>query len=246
MKQITCHHSFLGFTFFVVNKALCFCACLLFFTPHALAQDLPSLDELLDLDVPKTQKQPVIEDQPIDPDELSPAGGRDAMQRAVNNMHKVAKRMGDNRDVSLSLQRLQEEIIKDLDQVIASAKKQKQKSSSSSSSSSSGSPSEDQQKQSSTKSNSSERSDAQKGNAQPQSSSQKTSAKDGNPADIAAKMAAQKPGDVARPLESSKVEWGNLPPRLRDELMQGTQERFSPVYEKQTQAYYRRLAEEAK
>jgi len=245
MKHLTCPDFFLGFANTVVKNALCFSACFLLAVPYAVAQDFPSLDDLLDLDVPKTHRQPVIE-QPIDPDELSSARARDAMERAVNNMHKAAKRMGDHRDVSLSLQRLQEEIIKDLDQVIEAAKKKQQKSSSSSSSSSSGSPSEDQQKQSSTKPNSSERSDAQKGNAQQQSASQKALAKAGDAADVTAQMETQKPGDLAEPLESSKVEWGNLPPRLRDELMQGTQERFSPVYEKQTQDYYRRLAEEAK
>ena len=38
--------------------------------------------------------------------------------------------------------------------------------------------------------------------------------------------------------------WGALPARLRDTLRQGLSERFSSLYERFTEAYYRRLAEE--
>jgi DNA mismatch repair ATPase MutL len=211
------------------------------------ADDLPSLDDLLDLDVPKPQKPQSKEDKPIDPADLTPDQAKNALERAVGSMQKVATKMGDDRDVSLSLQRSQEEIIKDLDQVIAAAKKQQQKQSSSSSSSSSSKQQDQQdQQQNSTKQNSAQRSDSQKGNTQQQSQSQQSKSQKGDPADVAGEMKTMQPGDKTQPIESGKTEWGNLPPRLRDELMQGTQERFSPVYEKQTEAYYRRLAEEAK
>ncbi|MFG0249741.1 MAG: hypothetical protein ACF8OB_12705 [Phycisphaeraceae bacterium JB051] len=218
------------------------------FTPVSQAQDLPSLDDLLDLDVPQTQNKPTTEDKPIDPDTVTAQQGRNALERAVGRMEDVATRMGDDRDVSLSLQRQQEEIIKDLDQVIAAAKKQQQQQSSSSSSSSSSSQQQQQQnQQNDTKQNSQQRSDATKSNKQSKAASQQQQNQPSNNAgDQAASMATQDPGNKAQPMESGKVEWGNLPPRLRDELMQGTQERFSPVYEKQTEAYYRRLAEEAK
>ena len=108
---------------------LCASVCigsLLTLTPVALAQDLPSLDDLLDLDVPENQNKPKTDDKLIDPDAITPQQGQDAFKRAVHNMNDVAARMGDDRDVSLSLQRSQEQIIKDLDQVIAAAKKQQQ------------------------------------------------------------------------------------------------------------------------
>ena len=38
--------------------------------------------------------------------------------------------------------------------------------------------------------------------------------------------------------------WGNLPPRLRDELLQGLEDRFSPLYRDLTELYYQRLAED--
>ena len=52
-------------------------------------------------------------------------------------------------------------------------------------------------------------------------------------------------GDTQKPLEELKQEWGQLPPRLREELSEGLGERFSPIYRLMTEAYYRRLAEEA-
>ena len=38
-------------------------------------------------------------------------------------------------------------------------------------------------------------------------------------------------------------EWGNLPPRLRDELAESLSEQFNPVYRAATEAFYRRIAE---
>ncbi|MEM8739616.1 MAG: hypothetical protein AAGG38_14230, partial [Planctomycetota bacterium] len=47
------------------------------------------------------------------------------------------------------------------------------------------------------------------------------------------------------PMEEVRREWGDLPARLRDELSNGLDEPYSPVYRDLTEAYYRRLAEEA-
>ena len=49
----------------------------------------------------------------------------------------------------------------------------------------------------------------------------------------------------SRALDELRTEWGALPPRLRDALSDGLEEPFSPVYREATEAYYRRLAEEA-
>ncbi len=46
------------------------------------------------------------------------------------------------------------------------------------------------------------------------------------------------------PLKSSRTEWGNLPPRVREQLLEGMSERFSPVYQEMTEAYYKRLGRE--
>ena len=44
-------------------------------------------------------------------------------------------------------------------------------------------------------------------------------------------------------MEELDREWGGLPRRIRDMLMQGRREAFSSVYEQMTREYYRRLAE---
>ena len=51
-------------------------------------------------------------------------------------------------------------------------------------------------------------------------------------------------GDVNTVLEEGRTEWGNLPQRFRDMLLQGRREKFSSLYERLTNEYYRRLAEE--
>ena len=45
-------------------------------------------------------------------------------------------------------------------------------------------------------------------------------------------------------LEEERTEWGNLPERVRDMLLQGSKEKFSSLYKQLTREYYRRLAEE--
>ena len=56
----------------------------------------------------------------------------------------------------------------------------------------------------------------------------------------ARKDANPNPGVAAR-----GAAWGSLPARLRDALLQGNEDRYSNLYQKWTEAYYRRLAEEA-
>lgn len=45
-------------------------------------------------------------------------------------------------------------------------------------------------------------------------------------------------------LDDPNSKWGNLPPRVRDQLRQGKQEVYSSIYERMTAEYYRRLAKD--
>ena len=47
-------------------------------------------------------------------------------------------------------------------------------------------------------------------------------------------------------LDAARAAWGNLPDRVREMLVQGTNDRFSDIYKKQTEEYYRKLAEQGK
>ena len=55
---------------------------------------------------------------------------------------------------------------------------------------------------------------------------------------------APRHGDVNQIFDESRTEWGSLPQRIRDMLLQGRKEKFSSLYERLTREYYRRLAEE--
>ena len=52
-------------------------------------------------------------------------------------------------------------------------------------------------------------------------------------------------GNLAEePLAEKLAEWGNLPPRLRDQLLQGLEDNFSQLYRQMTERYYQRLGEQ--
>jgi hypothetical protein len=54
-----------------------------------------------------------------------------------------------------------------------------------------------------------------------------------------------RPGDEATPRSFDRTgqPWGNLPPRERDEILQGTRDRVLEEYREQIERYYRALAE---
>ncbi len=212
-----------------------------------------SLDELLDLDpAPKTEPTTEPATTPAE-DPAAPAADEktelekqlaamrekaaadykaaaNALESAVQEMDDVAKRLSQGHDPSVETQRIQEQIISKLDQMIEAAKQQKQQQSSSSSSSPSNSDSQSQQQ-------AEQSSPGQSSPGQPQGNqAHQGGVSPGSVTNI---------GDTLKPLEELKQEWGQLPPRLRDELSEGLGERFSPVYRLMTEAYYRRLAEEA-
>lgn len=51
-------------------------------------------------------------------------------------------------------------------------------------------------------------------------------------------------GDINKILDESRSEWGHLPERIREKLRQGLQGRSSKHYEELTAEYYKRLAED--
>lgn len=53
-------------------------------------------------------------------------------------------------------------------------------------------------------------------------------------------------GPLRPALDSARAAWGSLPARVRDMLLQGSDDPFSARYKAMTEAYYRRLAEEKK
>ena len=157
---------------------------------------------------------------------------------AVRDKDRVADRLGDARDPGLDTQRIQESILARLDQLIEAAQQQQ------SSSSSSGSSSNQDSSAQNAGQDSGQGSQPQPGGAQGQAAAGQPGGDGENPGGFSpGQVGPIDPGQGA--IDEVRSEWGSLPPRLRDELTNGLDEPYSPVYRNLTEAYYRRLAEEA-
>jgi len=196
----------------------------------------PTLDELLGL--PKTKpSSPAATTTPrpeaVDPTKtdlerkLSAREVAEGFKVAIDLMGETADRLQTSRDTGLTTQRMQEDIIRKLDQLIKAAEQQQQQSKKSSSKGQ-----RDQQKN-----------QPNQPQQQQQSQEERDSAGKGEPASDAMAPPGEdpnlNPGAAAR-----GAAWGALPDRVRDALLQGNADKYSSLYQKWTEAYYRRLAEE--
>ena len=203
----------------------------------------PTLDELLGIK-PKPKPKP---GDPTKPDETPPAHPTDptapdqsktdldrlltaqemgdALKQAITLMGDAASRLTEHKDPGLGTQRVQEDVVKRLDQLLASLDKQQ----------SQGSP----QPQPNPKPGDPKQNPGPKkpspGTPQPQPNG------DGMQDHAGPTLQT---GQLKPELESARAAWGSLPARVRDMLMQGTEDRFSNRYKAMTQEYYKRLAEE--
>lgn len=189
----------------------------------------PTLDELLRI-TPRQPEQPATngEGVELDPSVVRRIEGEDLTDQfrmAMAEMREAAERLGSKLDVGLPTQRIQESVLTRLDQVIEEAKRQQQQKGGGGSSQ--GQP---QQRESGSAQNT--------GQPQPGGSSANQTGAAGS---------GQPPAgtDTEGAMQEGKAEWGSLPARLREELLEGLNERYSDIYRDLTEAYYRRLAEES-
>ncbi|MBC8340796.1 MAG: hypothetical protein H8E63_03965 [Proteobacteria bacterium] len=191
--------------------------------PSALAD---SLDDQLGLTEDRSEaKQP---EAPAKPETTEPQGvaeptASDVFVAAVSEM-KQAGGLLDKAQTARQTQRLQENVILRIDQLIADAKKKQCKSC------------------------------KKPGEGKPGDTGSKPAAgppKSGppKPGGTQAAKEAGGPGSVSNrgdtePLDEQFSEWGKLPERVRTELLQGRDDKFSTLYSKLTARYYKRLAEE--
>ncbi|GAB5496630.1 MAG: hypothetical protein Phyf2KO_17100 [Phycisphaerales bacterium] len=190
-------------------------------------EPLPTLDELLGLDndsesadeesSEKTDATDAELDRQLDTDKPI----ADEFLEAVGLMHESATRLSGQSDTGVVTQRLQEDILRRLDELIDRAGEQ--------SSSSSSSSSEEQQEQ--------RQQPNQQSRDENQANINENQDTTNPPGGQDARLGAQATLDGAR--------WGNLPERLRDALLQGSSDSYSSLYKSMTETYYRRLAEEA-
>jgi hypothetical protein len=147
----------------------------------------------------------------------------EAMQEALRLMDDAAAEIA-TRGTGLTTERLQEDVLRRLDEVIESAQQNQGQGGGSSSSSSSQSRQQNQPGQQRSGGQSSGRSSESRQASMP-------------PSGTDAVLRPQSLPDAAS--------WGALPDRLRDALEQGVGETFSSAYRRLTEAYYRKLAEQA-
>jgi hypothetical protein len=198
------------------------------------AEKPQTLDELLGLEAEKAgARRPEGRPPPPAPDDpaaaalerkLTNAEVSEAFVQAVRLMDQTALRIERSRDTGLTTQRMQEDVVRKLDALIAQAEKQQRQSRSRPSRSSSQDPQQpDQQQQ-------------QQASSQQQTSSGENRDERDPP--------GRRDGELG-PAMAQGAAWGALPERMRDALLQGNADRFSSVWGQMTEAYYRKLAEEA-
>jgi hypothetical protein len=167
--------------------------------------------------------------------ELNEEQVADAFTQAIDKMSISARLLDTQFDPGVGTQRVQEDIIAKLNQLIDQAKKSKSKSKSSSSCNNPSQHSQQNPKTNptpqSSKAAQKSQNDAAKRNDKPKDS------QEGDPP-------ALQQGDVNTLIDETRSEWGSLPQRVRDMLLQGRRDKFSSLYQQMTQEYYKRLAEE--
>lgn len=202
---------------------------LLGITPVAPAPEAPAAEGDADRDrLDKTLREEEVDD---------------TFTQAVEAMRRSMERLGVRGDAGVETQRVQEEAVKRLDALIDAARKQRQR----------------QQQQQSSRSRprdrQSEEEQAQRDEAS--GSQQQPGARpegDGR-REQARRAPGSRQGEVEPPelaegaldevMQEGRIEWGNLPPRIREIVQQGRRDRVSSLYLRLTEEYYRRMAEEA-
>lgn len=199
-----------------------------------------SLDDLLGIDK-EAQDKGAADAAQRDSDEalkreLSEKEIADSFALAVEKMSLSAELLDNKFDAGLGTQRVQEDIISKLDQLVQQCRNKQCKGGSSSSSSTS---SAQQQAKNNSKNDP---------GSKPQASKPNPPGTQRNPKPSDSREGAEPPlqeGDINTVIEESRTEWGNLPPRVRDAIQQARRGKFSSLYNQLTAEYYKRLAEES-
>lgn len=165
------------------------------------------------------------------PEEQSPG----EFMKAIQDMKLAGDRLTTRADAGIETQRVQERALRRLDQMIEQMRNQQQ-------SSGGNSQQQSQQQDTGSQQNQSRQQEQKEGQA-----GERAEASSDTAAQQAGRQGQVREGDTEdEPLTENLSEWGNLPQRLRDQLLQGADDRFSPLYRSLTERYYRRLAEESR
>lgn len=203
------------------------------------AQDeSPSLDDLLDLEGGEDSSSDAaaaeVERRRTLDAALAEQQPEQAFRMAVTEMLESVDLLRDRRSTGLGTQRVQERIVDRLQVLIDSARKQRQ---------------QQQQQQSSSSSQQQQQQDPGRRTQEQQEGRDAEEQEGRNDGRNQDGSSTQPPPPESATLEGvldeSQVEWGSLPPRVRDLITQGMRDQMSQLYRSLTEAYYRRMAEEA-
>ncbi len=185
-------------------------------TRKSTGDGLADLDELLGLD---GDPEIVPSDDAIDVPEDVPRG-LEVLVSAIRGMDRAADRLAVEA-TGVGTQRIQQEVIDELDRLIETASRQDRNSSGSSEGSETSPGSMDRRQ------------------LEPSSPGPSDSG------DGRLVMEPERP-NLSEPIDELGTEWGVLPDRVRRMLQQGRLDDYSSLYERMTIEYYRRLARESK
>ena len=162
-------------------------------------------------------------------------GGEDIGQQEqdpfvkIGNKMRTAGELIDGRDSAKKTQQLQQQIVSDLDKLIKDIKRRARQQSSSSS-----------QNQQASSGRKTPRQPGQKPAGSARGQTAKQPARDSE--DRVGKTKGKV--DVEALTRLMKDRWGELPPKIREEMLQLPAEQFLPKYELQLEKYFKRLAEQ--
>ncbi len=188
-------------------------------------QTPPSLDELLGLDdvQDNAAEQAARQNQEELERRLSDVELGDVFDVALAKMEISADLLDGELDSGLGTQRVQQDILARLDELIDIAKQMSQQ-------------------QMSSSSGGSGQSKPKPGAGQQQGGGQRSQS--GNQDGQSVDLPPGQEGDINTIIEETGSEWGHLPERLREMLEQAQKSHSSALYRELTEQYYKRLAEE--
>ena len=197
----------------------------------------PSLDDLLDLEESGDgdADAPIAEsDRRALDAALAEEKPTEAFRAAIADMLVSTDLLEDRSDAGLGTQRIQQRIVDRLQALIDSASRQQQPQPQ---------PGAGQQQQQQDPGRRNEQ-EPQDGNQQANQNQGESRNDQGDQDGSSVQPPPPEGGELAGPLDGAGIEWGGLPPRMRELITQGTRDRVSEMYRSLTEAYYRRMAEE--
>jgi hypothetical protein len=178
----------------------------------------------------------------------------DLAEAAIQDMRLAQQLVSQDHDLGVGTQRVQAQALSRLDALIEAAVKFEKSSTKKSSKSKS------QNKKSESQSGSQKSQDGEKNESDDAISSAEKQAnknKDGNQNKDGSQNQGEQSGDKINPpdfedaqsladtdMQEGRAEWGHLPLRIREIMSQSRRDRISALYQKATEAYYRRMAED--